>query len=337
MAKKTLLIGFGLCMVFLVFAFLSIPATAKEPVQVAQKQASTDAKKFELTWGTIPAGGAWQVVGAAMLADIRKANPNISGSIMPSSTTANVLGVHKGKFNIGFSLSDTTAEAWQGQGYFKPYGKIQNIRNLLTIYPQTTHIVVSADSNIANIEQLKGKRITPGVKGLSNDLELQRLLKLYGLSYDDFKVSFLSFDDATQQFIDGHIDGLMFLTVTYPYAPVINANAQKPIKFLSIPDDKIAALTKFQGVEAHTMPPGIYRGQNYPVKGIAVRSHIIVRSDMPDDIAYALVKTIIENYNRYPTVYKAMAMVKQNELARDVGIPFHPGALKYFKEKGLIK
>jgi hypothetical protein len=337
MIRKILSIGVNLCAVYMAFTFLGIPVTAKEPLQVAQKQANAQAPKIELRWGTITAGGAWQVVGSAMLEDIKKANPTISGSIMPSSTTANVLGVHQGKFNIGFSLSDTTADAWQGEGYFKPYGKIQNIRNLFTIYPQTSHIVVSADSNITKIEQLKGKRITPGAKGLSNDLELQRLLKLYGLSYNDFKVSFLSFDDAAQQFIDGHIDGLMFLTVTYPYAPVLNVNAQRSVKFLSIPDEKIAALTKFQGVESHTMPPGIYKGQDYPVKGIAVRSHVIVRSDMPDEVAYVIVKTVMENFKRYPIVYKAMEMLKQADLSRDVGIPFHPGALKYYKEKGLIK
>lgn len=337
MRRKISVILLGFTVISVVIALFSIPVSAKEPIKIAQRQANAQATKFELKWGTITAGGAWQVVGSAMLEDIKKANPMISGSIIPSSTTANVLGVAKEKFNIGFSLSDTTADAWQGEGYFKPYGKLQNIRNLVTIYPQTTHIVVPADSNITKIEQLKGKRITPGAKGLSNDLQLQRLLKLYGLSYNDFKVSFLSFDDAAQQFIDGHIDALMFLTVTYPYAPVINVSAQRPIRLLSIPDDKIAALTKFQGVEPYTMPPNIYKGQDYPVKGIAVRSHVIVRSDMPDDVAYAIVKAIVENFKRYPLVYKAMELVRQEDLTRDVGIPFHPGALKYYKEKGMIK
>jgi len=337
MIRKLLSAGVRLFAAYMALTFLGIPVTAKEPVQIAQKPANAQATEFELKWGTIPAGGAWQVVGSAMLDDIKKANPAISGSIVPSSTTANVLGVYQGKFTIGFSLSDATADAWQGQGFFKPHGKIQNIRNLATIYPQTTHIVVSADSNISKIEELKGKRISPGVKGLSNDLQLQRLLPLYGLSYKDFKVSYLGFDDAAQQFIDGHLDALMFITVPYPYAPILNVNAQRSIKLLSIQDDKIAALTKFQGVESHTMPSGVYRGQNYPVKGIGVRSHIIVRSDMPDDVAYAIVKTIAENVKRYPIVYKAMEMVKLTDLAKDVGIPFHPGALKYYKEKGLIK
>lgn len=316
-------IGFTLCLFFLFGTGLVMDATAQT--------------KYEVRWGTITAGGAWQVVGAAMLGDIRKSNPDITGSIVPSSTSANVLGVQQGKFNLGFSLSDTTADAWEGKGYFKPYGKQQDIRNIATLYPQTTHIVVAANSGITKIEQLKGRRISPGAKGLSCDLQTQRLLQLYGLSYKDFKVSFLSFDDAAQQFIDGHIDALMFLTVTYPYPPVISSNSQRPIRLLSIPEDKIAELTKFRGVESHTMPPGIYKGVDYPVKGIAVRSHIIARKDMPDDVAYKITKTIVENFDRYPTVYKAMGLVKLHDLVKDVGIPFHPGALKYYKEKGMIK
>lgn len=316
-------IGFTLCLFFLFGTCLVTDAAAQT--------------KYELRWGTITVGGAWQVIGSAMLEDVKRLNPNITGSIAPSTTTANVIAVHQGKFNVGFSLSDTTADAWDGEGYFKPYGKIQDIRNLITIYPQTSHIIVAADSGIAKVEDLKDKRISPGAKGLSNDLETQRLLKLYGLSYKDVKVSYLSFEDAALQFSDGHLDALMFLTVTYPYAPVINVNSKKQIRLIPIPDDKIAELCKFRGVESYTIPAGIYKGINYPVKGIAVRSHIIVRKDMPDDIAYAIVKAIAENFKRYPTVYKAMELVRENEIVRDVGIPFHPGAIKYYKEKKLMK
>jgi len=337
MIRKILSIGVNLFAVYTAFTFLGIPVTAKEPLRVAQKQASSEPSKFELRWGTITVGGAWQVVGSAMLEDIKRVNPRITGSIAPSTTTANVIAVHQGKFNIGFSLSDTTADAWDGVGYFKSYGKMDDIRNLMTIYPQTTHIVVQADSKILKIEDLKGKRISPGAKGLSNDLETQRLFKLYGFSYNDTKVSFLSFEDAALQFTDGHLDALMFLTVTHPYAPIINVSSKSNIRMISIPDDKVAELCKFRGVEPYTMPPGVYRGVDYPVKGIAVRSHIIVRKDMPDDVAYTIVKTISENFKRYSTVYKAMEQVKDKDMARDVGIPFHPGALKYYREKNLIK
>lgn len=311
--------------------------TGQTPSGGEQKQPAPTTAKYEVRWGTITAGGAWQVIGSAMLEDIKRANPHITGSTVPSTTTANVMGVHEGKFNVGFSLSDTTADAWEGQGYFKQSGPIRDIRELAALYPQATQIAVWADSKITSIEQLKGKRVSPGAKGLSSDLEAQRLLKLYGISYSDLQVQFLSFEDAAQQMVDGHLDALLFTTVPFPFAPLINVNSQRQIRLLSIPDDKIAELAKFRGVEAYTLPPGLYKGVDYPVKGIAVRSHIIVREDMPDDVAYSIVKAIAENFPRYPGVLKSMAYARLEDMPMDVGIPLHPGALKYYQERGWVK
>lgn len=300
-------------------------------------QSEAAGEKYELRWGTITAGGAWQVIGAAMLEDVKKGNPNITGSCLPSTTTSNVIGVHQGKFTIGFTLTDTLADAWEGKGYFTQFGALQDIRALAVLYPQASQIVVWADSKITNIEQLKGLRVSPDGKGLSSDLELQRLLKLYGLSYKDVQIQFLSFEDAANQMIDGHIDVFSCTTCPFPFGPIININSQRQIRLLSIPDDKIAELIKARGVEAYTLPPGLYKGVDYPVKGIAVRAIIIVRNDMPEDVAYSIVKTIAENFKRYPTVLKAMEYAKLDDLNKDVGFPFHPGALKYYKERGWVK
>jgi len=294
-------------------------------------------KKYELTWGTIVAGGNWQILGSAMLEDIKKAYPNISGANVPSTPTATLMGMKQGKFNIGFSLTDATAEAWDGEGYFKSMGQIRSIRSLVTLYPQATHLVVRADSDIKKIEDLRGKRVSPAARGLSNDIEAQRLFKLYGMSYNDMKVQFLSFEDAAVQFIDGHLDSLLFLTIPFPFAPVINVNSHRQIRLISIPDDKIAQLVKFRGVEAYALPTGLYKGIDYPVKGVAVRAHLVVTESMPDELAYAIVKAIGQNYSRYPAVLKSMEYARLEDMGKDVGIPLHPGALKYYKERGLIK
>ncbi len=294
-------------------------------------------KKYELSWGTIVAGGAWQIIGSAMLEDVMKANPNISGANVPSTPTATLMGIRQGKFNIGFSLTDATAEAWDGEGYFKSMGQIRNIRSLMTLYPQATHLVVRADSDIKKIEDFRGKRVSPAARGLSNDIEAQRLLKLYGMSYNDVRAQFLSFEDSAVQFIDGHLDALLFLTVPFPFAPVINVNSHRQVRLMSIPDDKVAQLTKFRGVEAYTLPTGMYKGIDYPVKGIAVRAHLVVGDNMPDELAYAIVKAIAENFSRYPSVLRSMEYARPEDMAKDVGIPLHPGALKYYKERGLVR
>jgi uncharacterized protein len=293
--------------------------------------------KDELLWGTTTAGGAWQLLGAAMLEDVKRTNPKINGSCLPSTTTTTILAVHQGKFSIGFTLTDTLADAWEGNGYFKPYGKIQDVRVINVQYPQVTQIVVWADSKIDRIESFKGLRVSPGAKGVSCDLELQRVLQLYGLSYKDMQVRFLSWEETAQQMIDGHIDVFSCTTCSYPFGPIVNIASQRPVRFLSLPDDKIAAICKFRGVEPYTMPAGVYAGVNYPVKGFAVRSVLIVRQDMPDEMAYSITKALTENYKKYPIVLKAMESVKWSDIAKDVGFPYHPGAIKYYRERGLMK
>lgn len=295
---------------------------------------ASSSEKFEIRWGTITAGGAWQVIGAAMLEDIKKANPHIIGSCVPSTTTANALGVQLGKFNVAFCLTDTIADAWRGEGFFKEHGKLQDLRAVAAIYPQATHLVVRADSGINKVEDFRGKRISPNGKGLSSDLQTRRLLSLHNMSYDDVKVQFLSFSDAAQNFIDRQLDVLSFLTVPFPFAPVINVANQVNIKLLSLAEDDIAKLVKFPGVTRFTLPGGLYKGVDYPTNGICVYSFIIVRKDMPEDIVYAMVKTIADNLHRYGDVLASMKYVTHKGLASDVGIPYHPGAMKYFKEKG---
>ncbi len=339
-ARKKLLVSM-LVISLMLFTGCGTKSTSPEKTtskaNEAQETKSSGSQAIDLRWGTITAGGAWQVIGNAMLEDVKKSNPNISGSTLPSTTTGNVLGVHKGKFDIAFSIADTTAAAWNGEGYFKPTGKLDDIREVAAFYPQSTHIVVWADSNINSIADLKGKRVSPGAKGLSCDVEFQRLLKAYGMSLNDVKVSYLGFDDAAQQMIDGHLDALALVTVPPPYAPVISVGSQRAIKLLSIPDDKIAEMVKYQGVQSYELPAGTYKDVDYPVKGIMSRSHIIVRKDMPDDVVYNIVKSIAENFPRYKEVLASMKFAKVEEMATDVGIPMHPGALKYYKEKGWIK
>lgn len=308
----------------------------KEPGQASQTP-QAQSGQYVLNWGTIGSGGTWNVLGNAMLQDIIKANPNISGSCVPSSTAATVMGVNAAKYNIGFTMTDTTADGWNGEGQFKEQGKLQDVRNIASFYPAGTHFIVPKDSKITKIEDLKGKKVSPMTKGSSCDLEFQRLLQLYGMSYKDMDVQFLTYDDGAQQFIDGHLDALVYLTGSIPSPVVINVMSQREIKIISLPDEKIKEMTKYMGVMEYTIPPGTYTGIDYPIKGVGSYTHLIVTKDMPDDVAYSIVKTIYENFARYQEVISNMKFCKPEEMGLDTGITMHPGALKFYKEKGLIK
>jgi len=324
MVKKQLF--FVLVLVLVMAAFFSVAPIIK------------DASAYEVRWGTAPAGGVWQALGTAMLDDVLKANPDIKGSTLPLGGAANVVAINEGKINTSFSFSTMAAEAWDGKEFFKKYGKLHNIRGLAVLFPEPTQFAVWADSGITDVKQLKGKRITPGPKGSAIAPVTRYVLEAYGISLEDVKTRYMSFSEAGQQMIDGHIDAILYGAMAYPAPPIIAVGSQREIRLLSLSEDAITTVLKsHKGLEPYTLAPGSYRGVDYPVKGIAANVVVLCSKDMPDDVAYSIAKSIADNFDRYTQVTKAIALGKRGDMGKEIGIPMHPGALKYYKEMGWIK
>jgi TRAP transporter TAXI family solute receptor len=300
--------------------------------------ASGQVRKFDIRWGTAPVGGTWAVLGNAMLEDILKVSPNLSGSSVPMGGAANVMGVHQGKLNIAFTFSDTMGDAWEGKEDFKDVGKVQNVRILASLFPEPTQFVVYADSGITSVPQLRGKKITPGPRASAIEIVTRRIFEAYGISTKDVQWRPLTFADAAEQMLDRHIDAICYGAMVYPAPPIVNVSSQRQIRLLPLSDEVIEKMVKsYRGIEPWTLPPGSYKGVDYPVKGISSECILVVREDMPEDVAYVITKSISENFDRYVQVVKAMAMGKSIKMGKDVGFPYHPGALKYYKEKGWVK
>jgi TRAP transporter TAXI family solute receptor len=296
------------------------------------------AAAYDIRWGTSPAGGSWQPLGTAMLEDVLKVDPKLQGSTMPIGGAANVIAVQQGKLNVAFSFSDSAGEAWEGKEFFKKEGELRNIRELAVLFPEPTQIAVMADSGINDIKQLKGKSVTPGPKGSAIAVVSRFIFEAYGMSFDDMNIRFLSFAEAGDQFVDRHLDCIFYGAMAYPAPPLVSASSQRQIKLLSLSDEVISKLVKeYKGIMPYTLSKDSYKGVDYPVKGIAANTIVIVNKDMPDDVAYTIVKSIYQNFSKYGEVVKAMALGKREEMAQDIGIPFHPGAAKFYKEKGLMK
>jgi len=298
---------------------------------------SQQTQKYEIRWGTSPMGGNWATLGNVMLEDILKANPNLSGSTLPMGGAANLIGLYQSKLNCAFSVSEAFGDAWDGKEDYKAYGRIQNIRLLGSLFPEPSQFVVYADSGITKIEQLKGKRVTPGPKGSSIEILTRNILEAYGISTKDVVWRPLSFADGAEQMLDRHLDAMLYV-IGYPVPAIVNVSSQRQIRLLPLSEDVIAKILKnYKGLESYTLPAGSYKGVDYPVKGIADSVVLVVREEMPEEIAYTITKSVAENFDRYGTVVKAMALGKGNEMSKGFGFIFHPGALKYYKEKGWVK
>ncbi|MGB9699208.1 MAG: TAXI family TRAP transporter solute-binding subunit [Thermodesulfobacteriota bacterium] len=294
------------------------------------------AQKIDLKMMTGPMGGSWYPLGGAIADAVQKEMPGVTIAVAPGGGVANVEAIEFGKCDIAFSNSSSGVDAIYGRPPFKQ--KIQSMRQLANLYPQYFQMVVLEDSGIKSVADLKGKRISPGPKGNTGEFAAQQVLQVYGLSYKDMsKVHHVGYNDTVALMKDGHCDAWL-LTTTIPASSIIDLASARKIRLLPLPEDKIQAMQKLNaGYIRRTVPKGTYPGVDYDVPGIGWFTHLVVSAKLPDDLVYNITKILVKNLDRFGQVVKDMKGVTAKDLAMDIGIPFHPGALKYYKEVGAIK
>ena len=293
----------------------------------------TSAQKFDLKLMTGPMGGAWYPLGGAISDAIQKSIPGVTLSVMPGGGIGNVEALETGKCDIGFANSCSAVDGLFGRAPFKK--KMENMRQLANLYPQYFQMAVPEDSGIKSVADMKGKVLACDRKGLTGEQLSELVLKVYGLSYKDLaKVNHVSYSDGVSLMKDGHAQAF-FLITTIPSSSIIDLAADRKIRLLSLPEDKIKDLQKINsGFLKRVIPKGTYPGVDYEVQGVGAFTHLIISAKLPDDLVYRITKVIAANTSRFADVVKDMKGVTPKELAFDVGVPYHPGALKYYKEIG---
>jgi hypothetical protein len=253
----------------------------------------------------------------------------------------NCKAVNGGRADLGWSYTHTAYNAYNSRGKFKK--KHTNLRHLMSLYPGVFQMAVPKSSDIKTVDQLKNKRIVPGKVGFTGTVIAELVLKAYGLTFDSIKksggsVSFVGYSDSAALMKDGHSDCYMAVT-SCPQSTIIDLNFRPGIRFVPIDQahtKKILALEP--GLMATVIPKGAYKGLAADVPTVGTVTCIIVHKDVPDDLAYNIVKTLYANWPELAKVKKkAIENSKPEKALAGVGIPVHPGALKYYKEKGIAK
>jgi TRAP transporter TAXI family solute receptor len=311
----------------MIFLFLAISLLLFSPDSIAQK--------IDLKMMTGPMGGSWYPLGGAIADALQKEIPGVTLAVSPGGGVGNVEAIELGKCDIGFSNSSSGVDGVYGRAPFKQ--KMPNMRQLANLYPQYFQIVVLEDKGIKSIADLKGKSISPGPKGHTGEFAASQVLGIYGLSYKDMsKVHHVGYSDAVALMKDGHCDGWLLCT-TVPQATIMDLASTRKIRLISLPEEKIQAMRKLNaGYIKRVIPKGTYQGVDYDVDGFGFFTHLIISAKLPDDLVYKITKTMVKNLPRYGDVVKDMKGVTAKDLAMDIGIPFHPGALKYYKEIGAL-
>lgn len=281
---------------------------------------------------TGPQGGVWVPLGGQLKDMWEKAVPGLNVQSLPGAGIANVRGVDEGKADVGFGNSISTVDGLKGNAPFtKP---TSNVCNVATLYPQYYQLVVSADSGVKSVKDLKGKGVTTQQRGNTGELITGQLLKVNGLSYNDVKMSFVSYTDSVTQMQDGHAVAFG-LGTTIPSGAVMDLAAARPVTILDLAD-QLAEMRKLNpGYTLVTIPKGTYPKQDNDVKVIGYATHIVASCKLPDDTVYAMTKAMAGNVASMASVNKSISGLTAKAMAEDIGVPFHPGAAKFYKEAGI--
>jgi hypothetical protein len=290
------------------------------------------ASSAELRMMTGPQGGSWIPLGGQLKDLWEKAVAGASIQVLPGAGIANVRAIEEGKAEIGLANSISTADAMAGRAPFnKPHADVCNIASL---YPQYFQFVVLADAGIKKISDLKGKSITTQQRGNTGEVITRHFLEAHGLKYEDLKVSFVGYTDSVNQMKDGHAVAFG-LNTQAPAGAIMDLQSAREVKFFEQTDVYQNMLKLNPSYKMITLTKGTYPKQDKDLQVIGFFTHVVASCKLPADQVYAMTKTIADNTKTLATVAKDIAKLKAAEMAADIGVPFHPGAAKYYKEAGI--
>ncbi len=308
-------------------------ATALSIVCAAVFAAPAAAQQITLMTG--PQGGVWVPLGGQLKSMWEKAIPGLQVTATPGAGIANVRGVDEGKAQVGFGNSSTTVDGLAGRA---PYPKkTTKVCQLANLYPQYFQVVSLADAKVNSFADLKGKSLVTQPKGNTAELLTSVVLKLNGMNYQSLsKVNFQSYTDAVSLMKDGHAQ-VFTLGTTIPASSVMDLASARDIKLVPVDDKTMNELRKQNpGYLKLTVKAGTYPKQDRDVPMIGYSAHLVVACDLPDDMVYTMTKTVAANMESMSAVNKAMAGVTAKDMAADIGVPFHKGAVKFYKETGAM-
>ena len=290
----------------------------------------------QVTMMTGPQGGSWIPLGGALKNMWESAVPGLQIQQQPGAGIANVRGVDEGKAQIGFANSSTTVDGLEGRA---PYPKkVTHVCQVANLYPQYFQVVALADANVNSFADLKGKTLVTQPKGNTSEILTADVLKLNGMSYQSLaKVNFQAgYTDAVDMMKDGHVQ-VFTLGTTAPASSVMDLASARDIHLVPVDDKTMSELKKMNpGYNKLVIKAGTYPKQDKDVPAIGYSTHIVASCDLPEDVVYKMTKAMATHVDDLAAVVKPIAGLTPKEMAIDIGVPFHKGALKYYKEVGAL-
>jgi TRAP transporter TAXI family solute receptor len=312
--------------------FVSAFAAAALAFSAAQAQQKT------ISIGTGGTGGVYYPIGGALANLISKNLPGVQATAeVTGGSVDNLKLIGSGQSEIGFSMADAALDALKGEDKFKS-GKVE-LNTLMVLYPNIMHVVTIDGTGIDKMADLKGKRVSTGSGGSATEVMAFRVIEAAGLDRDrDLKRERLGVAESVNALKDRKIDAF-FWVGGLPTAAVTDLGATPGIKIKLIDhSDLVEKMNAKYGnlYSASTIKAGIYPGQDKDNKVTAVWNILVTGNRMSEKDAYDVVKLMVEKKADLVAVHKEAASFSlENQVRSNSSVPWHPGAVKYFNEKGV--
>jgi uncharacterized protein len=287
--------------------------------------------------GTGGTGGVYYPLGGGMANVLSKYLPGVQATAeVTGGSVDNLKLIGSGRGEVGLSMVDAALDALDGKDKFSA-GKIP-VRTLMVLYPNRMHVVSIQGRNVAKMADLKGKRVSTGSPGSATEVMAFRVIEAAGLDRDkDLTRERLGVAESANALKDGKIDAF-FWVGGLPTAAVTDVGATPNVKIVMV--DTAEYVDKMNEKYTQLYSKGVIPAKTYPGQDkdnpIAVVQNILVaNANMPDDVAYGIVKTLMEKKAELVAVHREAENFKiDSQKKENSPVPFHPGAAKYFNEKG---
>jgi hypothetical protein len=309
---------------------LSLGAALATSAAMAQQQQFINV----LTGGQ---SGVYYPLGVALSQIYAKSIPNVRSTAQVTRASAeNMNLLEAGRGELALALADSVSDAYKGNaeaGFTKPLTKL---RGLSATYNNYIQIVANADSGIKTLADLKGKRISVGAAKSGTELNARAIFKAAGLSYSDMaKIEYLPFGESVELMKNRQLDATL-QSAGLGVASIRDLATSVKIVVISVPADVVSRVGD-AAYQPSFIPANTYAGQTVDIPTAAIPNFLVTHSGVSDELAYQMTKSLYDNIETMYAAHNAAKVMKRENAVRGMPVPVHPGAIRYYKEVGLMK
>nr|WP_260115582.1 TAXI family TRAP transporter solute-binding subunit [Vibrio sp. SS-MA-C1-2] len=303
---------------------------------------STQAADQFITIGTGGVTGVYYPTGGAICRLVNKDKKDHGIRCSVESTGGSIYNINTiraGELDFGIAQSDWQYHAYNGTSKFKDAGPFTGLRSVFALHAEPFTVVARADSGIKTFEDLKGKRVNIGNPGSGQRGTIEVLMDGYGWTMDDFKLaSELKAAEQSKALCDNKIDAMVYV-VGHPSGAIKEATTSCDSVIVEVAGpvvDKIVADNSFY--RTVDIPGGMYRGNPDNIATFGVGATLVSSTSVSDEAVYSVVKAVFDNFATFKKLHPAFAHLTKEQMIKDgLSAPLHDGAVKYYKEAGLMK